>query len=1056
MAMTSLNTTKQTTTKSIALTRKTLCLLGTCFGKRIGRLVFSTLSLLFLSACNGGGSVDSTTDQETHFDSEAWLQMRTTLVSLPDPNAEYASIAGLVTPSAIDPSNSPGGLNASGNCNYSNIDIAASQGKWKFELAPECSILQISENYLEVGQAIVLEFDIQNTSDYAVQTRADIVGIQTSGMSSIIESKLIEVPANTQGWLTKQITIGFGKKDAYAAQTLAVRFTNQSNYAVLSIDSIALKVFDQGTEAGLVFDHSWDTQCDQLWAGKHFWSNRLQDWQIQNQRLETRNPNQYRPNRTTHRVSTEMSSAPVDFSLTVDTGPVENSSVGSYSGFLIGAGSRMDYRSAALIHNRHGHNGGLIAGIDDAGQTFFLDHDKVKKFMAQDSGIVNHTSLGQTLHLDGTFLENGFYRLDLTALDSQGNELSSSTVDVESTRLLGNIAIVSNPGKGNTAHWFDNWKGSGSKLRERTSRQFGPVLFASYTVDRDELTINAQYPPICPDNQPSPTLEILEQGQWREVGSAPIDPLSYTARFSVSNWNPTTNTEYRIVTPPQHNNGEGEYFTGIIQHIPVVQDELTIGLYNCRPGIIKSNEEGWIQQNNEQPFTWTRDRIVFPHEELVENSQKHNPDVIAFLGDQIYEFDPNGLVVKQLPDLTYDYLWKWYQFGWSVRELMRNTPSFVLPDDHDVFQSNIWGQGGGIALTEQQGGYVYPAEFINVVQRTQTGSLPSPFDSTPVEQGISVYYTDIVMGGVGMAILEDRKFKTAPHANQDNPQLLGNRQLDFLEYWAADWEGQSMKIALSQSPFSQSTTHSGEHFDLIGKDQDSNGWPKPGRDRAVQQLRKAFAPHLSGDQHLGLTLKHGLDEYDDAVYSFAAPSMLNIFPRIWDPLNTSDGIGNRDNDPLGQYTDKHSNLLTILAVANPEVYYQSSEPEDTPSKNDLGIGYGIVRINTRDRMYSFEAWPANVDPLADNAKPYENWPVTVNQTDNDGRQAIGFLPPRVAAEAEPVVQVFSETDNLLVYARRYPSAMIDLPVFDSTTSYRVVLSNPATGYREVFINQRIQ
>ena len=387
---------------------------------------------------------------------------------------------------------------------------------------------------------------------------------------------------------------------------------------------------------------------------------------------------------------------------------------------------------------------------------------------------------------------------------------------------------------------------------------------------------------------------------------------------------------------------------------------------------------------------------------------------------------------------------------------MRNTPSFVLPDDHDVFQSNVWGQGGGIAQSESTGGYVYPAEFINTVQKTQTGSLPAPFDASPVEQGISVYYTDLVMAGVGLAILEDRKFKTAPHANQDDPKLLGNRQLDFLEQWAADWEGQSMKIALSQSPFSQSTTHSGEPFDVIIGDQDSNGWPKVGRDRAVNHLRKAFAPHLSGDQHLGLSLQHGVDEYNDAIYSFAAPSMLNVFPRIWDPLNQADGRGDRNINPLGQYTDKYNNLLTVLAVANPNTYYQTTEPVDTPSKNDLGIGYGIVRVNTRNRQYSFEAWPANVDPLDADAKPYENWPVTFDQTDNDGRVPEGFLMPRIAAVEEPVVQVFKEPNNVLEYARRYSTATVDLPVFDRAASYRVVLSNPATGYREAFINQRAQ
>lgn len=988
-----------------------------------------------------------------------------TFTSLPDSNAEQASVAGLMAQN-----DSSTGMKVTGDCAYSDIGVAASQGKWKFDLRPGCSIHQVSDSTLQTNQAIVLEFNVQNTSGSSNETTAEIIGIHTDGTSNILTSAQLEIPANDTAWITKQISIEFGASDQYAGNTLAVNFINTSTTASISLDSISLKVFDEKAKDNLVFSESWDNQCDQIWAGQYFWSNRLQDWQVLNKRLQTTNPSSTRPNRTTHRISTEMLSAPADFSLAVDTGSVETSSTGSYSGFLIGAGARMDYRSAALIHNRHGRNGGLIAGIDHQGRTFFLDNGIDKHGLAQssyetdiiDSGVpkkrLNQSTqqADSTLQLDGEFLENGFYRLSLFAKDIDGNVTSATYVEVESAKLLGNIALVSNPGNGNTAHWFDNWKGSGAKLHERASRQFGPVLFSSYTVNENELTVNAQYPPICTDIQAPPTLEVFQQSEWVEIGNAIIDPQSYTARFSILSWEPTANTQYRIVTPSIQENREDHYFHGVIKFIPPTQDELLIGLYNCRPGIINSKKEGWIQQNNNAPFTWTRDRIVFPHEELIENSQKHNPDLVAFLGDQIYEFDPNGLIEKNLPDITYDYLWKWYQFGWSARELMRNTPSFVLPDDHDVFQSNVWGQGGGSAASEQAGGYVYPAEFINTVQKTQTGSLPSPFDASPVDQGISVYYTDLVMAGVGLAVLEDRKFKTAPHASQDDPKLLGNRQLEFLEHWAADWEGQSMKIALSQSPFSQSTTHSGEQFNVIRRDQDSNGWPKPGRDRAVNHLRKAFAPHLSGDQHLGLSLKHGLDEYNDAIYSFAAPSMLNIFPRIWDPLNQFDGRGDRDINPLGQYTDQHSNLLTVLAVANPNTYYQTSEAVDTPSKNDLGIGYGIVRVNTRNRQYTFEAWPANVNPLDADAKPYENWPVTFDQTDNDGRVPEGFLQPRIAAVLEPVVQVFKESNNMLEYARRYSTATVDLPVFDRTASYRVVLSNPVTGYREEFINQRAQ
>jgi hypothetical protein len=45
---------------------------------------------------------------------------------------------------------------------------------------------------------------------------------------------------------------------------------------------------------------------------------------------------------------------------------------------------------------------------------------------------------------------------------------------------------------------------------------------------------------------------------------------------------------------------------------------------------------------------------------------------------------------------------------------------------------------------------------------------------------------------------------------------------------------------------------------------------------------------------------------------------------------------------------------------------------------------------------------------------------------------------------------------VLEYARRYSTSAVVLPVFDRETFYRVVLSNPATGYSEEFVNQQAQ
>lgn len=66
------------------------------------------------------------------------------------------------------------------------------------------------------------------------------------------------------------------------------------------------------------------------------------------------------------------------------------------------------------------------------------------------------------------------------------------------------------------------------------------------------------------------------------------------------------------------------------------------------------------------------------------------------------------------------------EFGWAFGDLMRDRPTVCTPDDHDVYQVNLWGEGGKkIPFADWQrysvtdGGYVQPAEMVNVVHKTQ-------------------------------------------------------------------------------------------------------------------------------------------------------------------------------------------------------------------------------------------------------------------------------------------------------------------------------------------------
>ena len=216
--------------------------------------------------------------------------------------------------------------------------------------------------------------------------------------------------------------------------------------------------------------------------------------------------------------------------------------------------------------------------------------------------------------------------------------------------------------------------------------------------------------------------------------------------------------------------------------------------------------------------------------------------------------------------------------------------------------------------------------WVNAVHRTQTSHHPDAWDATPIEQDISVWYTSVDYGGVSMAVVSDRMFKSAPAVSigggrvvngwfqnasfdpatqSDVPDavLLGARQLDFLDHWSQDWSnGAWMKVLLSQTLFSNLATlpinaASGavlpglalagpdEYIegDKKAADTDSGGWPQSGRNRALRAMRKAFAPHVAGDQHLGSSIQYGIDEFGDGPFAFVVPSVANLWPRRWYP-----------------------------------------------------------------------------------------------------------------------------------------------------------------------------
>jgi alkaline phosphatase D len=844
---------------------------------------------------------------------------------------------------------------------------------------------------------------------------------------------------------------------------------------------------------GQDFHGVWPEDVERTWVGPEYWANRLADWRISKGRLECIEDRAEKPMRTVHVLTRRLDAGEGDFYISVRTGLIGEAakvSPDSATGFLIGAGPEVDYRAAALVHHSYGPGGGIIAAVEATGRAVFRDMTK-EGYPVLAAAEAPSDSLPREfmLSLDGKPADEG-YKLYLTVSDAQTSlVLSKVTLEnVDSARLAGNVALVSHPGAGkNTGrYWFRDWKVYGSKVEIHNDRLCGPILCTQYTLHRNTLKMTAQTMPVGPDDNQTVELQIKQEDDWKAIATAKIIVPGYTAPFRVEDWNSKKDTPYRVVYQLKQADGSMRQYSwsGTIRREPVDKQQFIVaaftGNFNVRPWGVRELE-----------FAWTKDGLWFPHSEIAEHVAKHKPDVLFFSGDQVYEgYSPTVAVKSPLDKAELDYMYKWYLWCWAFGELARDVPCICIPDDHDVYHGNIWGAGGRPAKENDDGGYVMPASFVNMVQRTQTSHLPDPYDPTPVDQRITVYYTSMNYGGVSFAVIEDRKWKSSPtvmipdgnvvngwfhnrdfdpatQADVPGAKLLGDRQLKFLHDWAADWsDGVWMKVVLSQTIFSNIATLPEEALndrvvprlkifapgeypknERLAADADTGGWPQTGRNKALREMRRGFALHLSGDQHLGSTIQYGVDEWGDAGFALCVPSIGNCWPRHWLPAKPGQNHKPDRAPYTGDYRDGFGNLMTVYAVSNPIVC--GREPVDLHNR---APGYGIVKLDKSKRAATIEAWPRYADP--DAGTPYPGWPITINQADNYGRKAAAWLPViKVNGMNDPVVQVIDEQNNEIVYTLRINGTSFRPKVFRAGT-YTIKVGEPGTAKIKALKNVR--
>jgi len=478
------------------------------------------------------------------------------------------------------------------------------------------------------------------------------------------------------------------------------------------------------------------------------------------------------------------------------------------------------------------------------------------------------------------------------------------------------------------------------------------ICFGIYTTQNNVMKMTAQLFPLYPKETREVRLEIKENGKWKEIAKSIVNDIGWSAGFRIENWDETRDISYRL------RHGKNASFEGLVRKKPNYKNEIVVASLNCN-----SNKD--------------RGR----REEYTRNVNFFNPDLLFFAGDQSYDHQEHTAA--------------WLLFGLQFRELFRGRPCITIPDDHDIGQGNLWGENGKISksMAGDDGGYFFHHEYIKMVERCQTFHLPDAYDSTKIQQGIGVYYTSINVGGIDFAIIEDRKFKSGPAGkipqqgprpdhilntqydpksiDLENLELLGKRQIKFLNDWGKNNQNVVMRAVLSQTGFCGGAYRHGTFDNYLHADLDCNGWPQTKRNEALRSIKAAGAIHLAGDQHLATLVQHGIDDFNDGPFAFVSPALVNnYYSRWWHPLDEKPGLNKEPKSPLpftGNYFDGLGNRLTMYAYANVE----------SPAK--LSDGFGIIRFNKQEKSVTFESWDRFSDPSKKESKQMTGWPRTIRQ-----------------------------------------------------------------------------
>lgn len=740
---------------------------------------------------------------------------------------------------------------------------------------------------------------------------------------------------------------------------------------------------------------NWHKTHNRVWLGGEFWANPMEDWHVVNGGAECLTKG---GNRSIHSLTHQLTHLNTPFEMSVRIKRIEESKQDGGAGIRLGIRSELnEYRSNCFIQKgydlgiKHNH---LILGNKTSPLATSYNTQEID------------------LHLNAS-PQSGAMLLELKAQIAGTDKVIGQLSHLVSTNeLMGNVALVSNfeipsvtdqnspENKHGCRYRFSDWAMAGKAFSVTKAHKFGPILWSMYSLsdsrthEKFVLKLSAYTGPIGNEDNQHVELQIQRNNKWISLGKEKLNIDGWVATFRITHWDEKLDTPYRIIYREKYTDGSEapDIWSGYIRANPA-NGKLRMAALTC--------------QND----------YAFPYQPVADNVAQLNPDLVFFSGDQLYEHHGGYGIIREPANMAIlNYLRKFYQFGWAFREVMRNQPTLCLPDDHDVLQGNLWGEGGATMKNIEDdhtasilGGYIEPARVVNTVHRTTLNHHPDPHDPTPTN-GINTYYGEMVYGGVSFAIIADRQWKSGPERikvdvgktgqneaptfinplyNPAGLDLLGNRQESFLKTWGKDWRGHQLKAVLSQTVFAGISTHQPKPDRYLKYDFDCSGWPASARNRAIDSMRDSMALHICGDTHLGSLSQYGVNQQRDSNWAFCTPAIAAGWPRWWLPDNIGIPHKNRPNHDLaqtGEYLDSFGNKIYVYATGNPEVGHSNNRYVKAHEK---GSGFGFIVFDTQTLTYTVSAYRFLIDITNNNPNnQFSGWPVTIHQKENRGENQL--------------------------------------------------------------------